>query len=159
MQSWGLYGVEELDMSSAAQDGSSDDSLLFAFTRILPNLREIDLSNTDTFSATLEKVIKACSRLEKITWHNIPESSEMEIDGFDLRHATNLKEMYMDGAEFYCPINFDFHYDLDATIFLFPKCGSNKLERVSIRNATYGNGVYERIAVSQKSRCGGSAAT
>lgn len=65
MQSWGLYGVEELDMSSAAQDGSSDDSLLFAFTRILPNLREIDLSNTDTFSATLEKVIKACSRLEK----------------------------------------------------------------------------------------------
>ena len=53
------------------------------------------------------------------------------MDGVDMRLATNLKEIYMDGAQF-CGCNDD-----KPDTFLFHKCIHNNkvLERISIRNA------------------------
>ena len=108
-------------------------------SKILPNLRQIDFSNSNTGLSGLRQLIQICSRLEKITWNKIPSSSRVDIDGVDFEKATNLKEIYMDNAEFFDDVNPN---GRNNTIFLFHKCGSNKLERVSIRNATYGNDVF-----------------
>ena len=145
----GLIGVVSLDLSSstpAPPNRSIDISLLYLMAHILPNLRQINLSNFNTRLSSLRELIQNCSRLEKITWKKIPSSSGMDINGYDLEKATNLKEIYMDDAEFF-PCPFMFHQSsLEShkypRIFLFHQCGSNKLERVSIRNATYGNAVY-----------------
>lgn len=145
----GLTGVVSLDLSSstpAPPNGITNNYLLYFMAKILPNLRQIDFSNSNTGVSGLRKLIQNCSRLEKITWNNIPASSGMDINGYDLEKATNLKEIYMDDAEFFaCP--FMFHQSsleshIYPRIFLFHQCGSSKLERISIRNATYGNAVY-----------------
>jgi hypothetical protein len=78
--------------------------------------------------------------LEKVTWNNINRSSIVSIDGTDISEATNLREIYMDESTF-------FHNNLDDETlsdlknhpdrFLFHKCGSTVLERVSIRNAKW----------------------
>ena len=41
---------------------------------MLPNLREINLSNTDIQSYQLEAFAKECSRLEKITYNHSSDS-------------------------------------------------------------------------------------
>ena len=53
------------------------------------------------------------------------------MDGGDMRCATNLKEIYMDGAQF---CGFSHGNEDDPGIFLFHEC-SSKVERISIRNA------------------------
>ena len=69
-------------------------------------------------------------------------SSIISYDGADMSSATNLKEIYMDGAQFY-----DLLYPFQAWVFenddipdffhkfLFYRCSSKVLERISIRNA------------------------
>jgi len=80
--------------------------------------------------------------LEKITWTNI--NFDVSLNGEDIKYARNLKEINMDDS------NFDSYEhevaemsDLNnrPTIFLFHKCKSQVLERVSIRNGKYNGGV------------------
>ena len=139
-----LYGVISLDMSSPppSTDIRYDNGLCYSFSLILPNLRDINLSNTSFPSASLYSFSTNCPNLEKITWHNIDcKQSVIYIDGWDMRQATNLKEMYMDGSVFtvdtvepheYSELENDEHSD----IVLFCQCRT-KLERVSIQNAKW----------------------
>ena len=65
-------------------------------------------------------------------------SSIISYDGADMSSATNLKEIYMDGAQFYdddLPYARAFENDDTPDIFLFHQCSSTVLERISIRNA------------------------
>ena len=139
-----LNGVVSLDMSSPILEWSSI-SFYEALARILPNLREIDLSNTECQpSSAIRAFSRECPRLEKITWNstNKPLSSA-NIDGDDVTEATNLKEMYIDNAVFKTGyINnirglSDLENDGHSHIYLFHKCGSKVLERISIKNARY----------------------
>ena len=83
--------------------------------------------------------------MEKLTWHNIDRNqSAIDIDGRDMKHAANLKEIYMDNSAF--AVDYvdkrhrlsDLENDEHSNIFLFHKLFSSKpLERVSIRNAKW----------------------
>ncbi|OEU11632.1 hypothetical protein FRACYDRAFT_244750 [Fragilariopsis cylindrus CCMP1102] len=101
--------------------------------KILPNLREINLSHICTSTDVLYNVSNQCPYLEKVTWNNIryyTNDACVGMSGWDMRTAKNLKEIIMDNSEF--------QFDLDIIRkdrFLF-YCCSNALERVSISNAT-----------------------
>ena len=67
--------------------------------------------------------------------------------------ATNLKEIYMDGAQFYdddLPYARAFENDDTPDIFLFHQCSSTVLERISIRNARDGCGGNIGSTITQK---------
>ena len=146
-----LNGIVTLDMSSpTATEYSlgriSARRLGFALSMLFPNLREMNLSNQILSEEFLRKMSKTCVDLEIITWNNMTGASTVHIDGTELRHANNLTEIWMDNAEFQATSRHDFflhQYSLSdmentahAGIFLLHQC-SNKLERVSIRHATY----------------------
>ena len=103
--------------------------------KILPNLREINLSNICTRRDVLYNVSNQCPHLEKVTWNNIRDYTNdacVGLSGWDMRTAKNLKEIIMNNSEF--------QFDLDITrkdrLFY---CCSNALERVSISNARWLN--------------------
>ena len=108
--------------------------------KILPNLREINLSNICTSKDVLYNVSNQCPHLEKVTWNNIRDYTNdacVGLSGWDMRTAKNLKEIIMDNSEF----QFDLDCYIDITRkdrFLF-YCCSNALERVSISNARWLN--------------------
>ena len=150
-----LPGVVALDMSLPV--GSSRPykyGLIDRFSAMLPNLREVDLSNTrhrDDGSGPLRIFFRDCSCLEKLTWDNINFSSVVTISGYRwMDYASKLKELYMDDSVFYdqgqspsTPNLIEKMSDLEneehAGIFLFNECTSKVLERVSIKNAKYGS--------------------
>ena len=119
-----LYGIVSLDMSSAppSTDIRDNNELNYTYLYFLP---------------------KIFPNLEKITWHNIDrKQSAIEIDGWDMMHATNLKHIYMDGSVFYVGDDgrdkfSDLENDEHSDIFPFHKLSSKLLERVSIRNAKW----------------------
>ena len=150
-----LYGIVSLDMSSPPTSKKIEDAFIWYFCYIppiLPNLRDINLSNNSFSSAYLLELSKNRPNLEKITWHNIDcDQSVIDIHGSDMGQATNLKEIYMDDSAFFFRGNnerdklLDLENAAQSKIFLFYQC-STKLERVSIRNAKwyeplYGHGV------------------
>jgi hypothetical protein len=108
--------------------------------KILPNLREINLSHICTSTDVLYNVSNQCPHLEKVTWNNIryyTNDACVGLSGWDMRTAKNLKEIIMDNSEF----QFDLDCYIDITRkdrFLF-YCCSNALERVSISNARWLN--------------------
>jgi hypothetical protein len=65
---------------------------------ILPNLREIDLSNA--YITRLRCFSYRCPHLEKVTRNNINKDSYVELDGCNMQHSNNLKEIIMDDSEF-----------------------------------------------------------
>ena len=141
-----LNGVVSLHcFSVSTTEYISDSSLPFMLARILPNLREVDLSTTGCYYHVLDHISTTCARLEKVTWNNIDRSSAISVDGAEMNSATNLKEIYMDGAQFYDLFNdsdhdtYDFEDDDHPDIFLFHRCRSKVLERISIRNARDGS--------------------
>ena len=148
-----LNGIVTLDMSSSTATErslgrSSAERLGLRLSRLFPNLREMNLSNQILPETFLRIMSETCVDLEFITWNNLTDASTVHIDGTELRHANNLTEICMDNAEFQATSRNDFFShqyshqlsDMENTahagIFLFHQC-SNKLERVSIRNATY----------------------
>ena len=141
-----LYGIVSLDMPSlsSCRDMGNYNYLCHFFPLILPNLRDVNLSNTSSSgsSTPLSYFSQNCFNLEKITWHNIDrDQSVIDINGLYLRHAANLKEIYMDDSNFLfrgneCDKLLDLENDAHSNIFLFYRC-STKLERVSIRNAKW----------------------
>ena len=147
-----LHGVVSLDISSPTEmteDGVYDTNVLPNYlTAILPNLLEINFSNTKFDSNSMRKFCGRCPRLERITWNNIksvrPNVSPW-LNGSMMHGAKNLTEIYMDDCEFFI---YDYqpfitNSDGDAySEYIFHCCCENKvLERVSIKNAVvvYGN--------------------
>ena len=70
-------------------------------SNILPNLQQINLSNTGSGYEALSSCSNRCIRLEKVTWNNVNISSSVSINGTDIDKATNLREMYMDESSFF----------------------------------------------------------
>ena len=145
-----LQGVVALDMSLPVGGASHDysDFLCHRLGLLLPNLRELDLSNTHHHHGpeSLRTFFGLCSRLKKITWNNINRLSLVTIGGGGWMNCTSkLKEVYMDDSEFYDnerELEVDRMSDLEneehAGIFLFYKCTSKRLKRISIKNAKFG---------------------
>ena len=150
-----LYGVVSLDISNPTTPYLPDDwdyFICFLFSKILPNLRDVNFSNTGFPSASFRYFCTKCPNLEKITWHNstlttrynlkAERKSKINIDGRDMMNATNLKYIYMDGSVFEVgdvkrDKLLDLENDAHSDIFLFHKFSSKLLERVSIRNAKW----------------------
>ena len=153
-----LYGIASLDiynMSSLPPSTTMEENdLCNFFSSILPNLRDVNLSNNGLSSESLYEFSRKCPNLEKLTWHNIDRNqSTICIDGWDMEYAANLKEIYMDDSVFSLNPDDkpDEYSDLEnyehSNIFLFYQCRT-KLERVSIRNAKwYFFGVRDYIVV------------
>ncbi|OEU14193.1 hypothetical protein FRACYDRAFT_240726 [Fragilariopsis cylindrus CCMP1102] len=112
---------------------------------ILPNLREINLSNLCTNSVgigiySVGHVLNNIPHLEKLTWNNFIDyydDASARLSGWDMREAKNLKEIIMDNfnSEFRMPI---WIIDNTRNTCLFFYC-SQALERVSIRNLIWGS--------------------
>ncbi|OEU11631.1 hypothetical protein FRACYDRAFT_244749 [Fragilariopsis cylindrus CCMP1102] len=105
---------------------------------ILPNLREINLSNICTNS--VGHVFYNIPHLEKLTWNNFIDYTNdvrVRMCGWDMRELKNLKEIIMDdfNSEFRMPMSM---IDNTRNIFIFFRC-SKALERVSIRNLIWGS--------------------
>jgi hypothetical protein len=142
-----LDGIVSLDMSSPPPSTNiEDDYLCYFLSPILPNLRDVNFSNNGFSCIFLRIFSEHCSNLEKITWHCIDrKQSAIDIDGCDMGHAANLKQLYMDDAVFGLENAgarhqlSDLENDEHSNIFLFHHfSGSSKLlERVSIRNAKW----------------------
>ena len=135
-----LNGVVSLNwLGSGSTEDIRDFSLpSLTLARILPNLREVDFSTSGLSYHTLAAFFKGCVNLEKVTWHNFGQTSYISIDGQDMTSATNLKEIYMDSAQFYDDVlSYARAFENDDTpdVFLFHQCQSKVLERISIRNA------------------------
>jgi len=139
-----LYGVVSLDMSSPPPSSVMKNNYICShMAKILPNLRDVNLSNNGFGDSSLSRFSSNCPNLEKITWHNIDnDQSTIDIGGWNMERATNLKEMYMDDSDFEVDCVDELHQlsDLEnvehSNKFLFFHC-STKLERVSIRNAKW----------------------
>ena len=150
-----LHGVVSLDMSSQSKTVAAGNDwkpcLCNALGSILPNLCAINLSGTKYYCRHLEVLIMQCPHLEKITQNSIDQSLDISMDGFDMRCAQNLKEIYMDDSVFYCGLPrqlSDLDTDQYSNTFLFHRC-STKLERISIRNAMYSPGIGTTTVVPQ----------
>ena len=143
-----MEGIRSLNMSlpqstattttTTTMAPTNDSRLPRALLCIMPNLLEIDFSNT-SMGANILRNFKAgsCPRLEKVTWNNIDRISKFKMTGFHMGYITNLIEIRMDNSNF---IYYDFvmsYLDSHPETFLFHRCGSKVLERVSIQNAKY----------------------
>merc|ERR1712232_666536 len=116
------------------------DCLPVALSFMLPNLREINLSNTNYKNGrVLEKFVERCPRLQKITWDNINDTL-IFLSGKAMQGAGNLREIRMDDSKFcyFSRLEKSQMSDLNnyPNIFMFREC-NKVLERVSIRNAYY----------------------
>jgi len=137
-----LKGIRSLNMSSLPSTTMvpMNNSLTRALSRIMSNLHELNFSHT-TFNIgnVLIGFSLHCRHLEKITWTNI--NKNVDLHGFGLGFARNLKEINMDDSNFKIMLEQEEEEMSDLnnhpTIFIFHECGSTVLERVSIRNAKY----------------------
>jgi len=134
-------GVKSLNISLLSQTRLRLwDSLPRALSCMVPNLCELDISNTTFNHSILACFIERCPHLEKITGNNMGYSKWRYIttSGEEMKSATNLRELIMDNPIF-CSLDAIEMSDLNNhhDIFLFHQCGSKVLERLSIRNAKY----------------------
>jgi hypothetical protein len=136
--------ILSLDISLPMRIGRVDDmhSLLSALWNILPNLLELDISDTCgcglVMVLALNKFSNHCPYLEKITWNNIMRHFVLDGGGI-VSSSNNLRVIIMDDSVFYCSQSqLDQTSDLknhrDQVLFVY--C-SKVLERVSIRNAKW----------------------
>ena len=155
-----IGSILSLDMSMSFSMAYDDDLykspmlIVLALSKILPKLREINLSNISTDTDVLSNVSHHCPDLEKVTWNNIRDDQFVKLNGWSMRTAKKLKVIMMDDSQF---DRTDYHaedeweeeemllLDLDnhRNKFLFYHC-STALERVSIRNAN-----WEDIGIQQ----------
>lgn len=128
-----LLNVTSLDMSFSPADRNRNVNhrLLKPLMYFLPNLRELDMSNfgsslaLDAFCTRLSEIAFHCHDIESFRHDGafIPYSGQTSLN-----HFKNLKELYLDDA-LVCLVGF-----LPGG-FLLSSC-NNKLERVSLKNAT-----------------------
>ena len=142
-----LHGVVSLDISSPTEIKEHGvyygiNALPHYLADILPNLLEINFSNTKFTSNSMRKFCRSCPCLEKIAWNNIKLIRSIVgpcLDGGSMFEAKNLKEIYMDNCEFYsdCSDYQQFtNLDGDPHSYIFHFYSKNKdLARLSIKNA------------------------
>ena len=112
-----------------------------AFASMMPNLREVNVSSCRNHWPLLKEFSKQCSRLEKLIYNN-QQFTCISANGKDIYmvNAKNLRELTMDNSALFGSEGMsDLDTDEHSTIFLFHKCGSTVLERVSIKNARWYN--------------------
>ena len=130
-----------MDISSSSPDVSliGYDAFPRILRDILPNLREINLSNTSFDNEVFSDFSQKGVHLNKITWNNISYDSNISINGVDMRDSNNLTHICMDDSIFsvgsQCILMSDLENGNYSTIYPFHKLTSSVLERVSIRNA------------------------
>ena len=83
---------------------------------LLQSLREVDFTNIVANSDTIVKVCENCSRLENITIHT---NKTLNLDSYAMLDLEDTEDAAV------------------SSTFLFYKCSSTVLERVSMRKATY----------------------
>ena len=131
-----LDGIVSFDLSSPSKLSRVNCDFLHRLSSMLPNLQDINLSNIrgEFFDSVLGSFATRCPRLERITWNNIDIDCDIYMDGCDMRKATNLREIMMDGAVFTGIIS-----DLEnhPDFYLFCRWKSQVVERISIRHAKY----------------------
>lgn len=108
-----MTGIVSLDMSSPLPiSGDVVPTSLYQVVSLprilaymLPNLQQLDCSNTRMSSCMLREFALQCPRLEIIKRNNIPDETDnihlnISTDGYDLRLMSNLKEIYVDNCFF-----------------------------------------------------------
>ena len=146
-----LDGIVSLDFSSPSNEHSYESypGLLVALSCMLPNLREIDMSNSGMncsyHYSILNVVTTKYPRLRKITWNNIGPNCCICFGNLEIFENTkHLKEIILDEATF--NTGWDEHNTMDEmsdltrypSIFLFCDDGFGQVvERISIRNASW----------------------
>ena len=105
-------------------------SLLSGLAAIMPNVQRINLTGVNLGRDTLWCGLGRWRLLTKITWCGIGPFDDVYISGRNMEGLKNLREIYMDDSCF----SMDLSPVPDRVIF--HRC-SKKLERLSIRNATY----------------------
>lgn len=132
--------IFSLDISSSLLTTLPNHSLCYALSHMLPNLSEIDLSNTDTSSIILTNFSQNCPRLEKVKWNKIQYINFIFLSGSTMKYSDNLKEIVMDDSCFFCWNNTTKERMSNAEnypdIFVFHQC-CKVLERFSLRNAKW----------------------
>jgi hypothetical protein len=133
--------ILSLDLSSYSSPPSNVcNYFALALSKILPNLCEIDLSNTCLHMRALRGFSENCPLLAKITIHNIDcQYSYVFLNGYGMISSNNLKAIYMDDSNLSIP-NKEEISNLNNPAFnnrfIFHYC-CKTLERVSIRNTKW----------------------
>merc|ERR1711862_258764 len=114
-------------------------SLIFGLARILPNLRELTLS--DVKCPRLRPFSQDCPSMETVIFRRV---TDIDVTGIDLVGPRCLKNVYVDDSYFLIAGNTfgeklsDLQSPTNQTFAIFWHCNST-LERVSIRNTKWYN--------------------
>ena len=141
-QPFQLDGIVSFNFSSTFQFSYVNSCVLHQLSSMLPNLREINLTNIGGkgFDEVLSRFLHFAPQIERITWNNIDSPSDVYINGCDMAEATNLREIIMDGSCFTCGgFGIEKISDLEnyPHSFMFYHLRSQVLERISIRRAKF----------------------
>jgi len=136
-----ISNIVKLDLSIPQQADSKQNGVVYAnvvkvLSSLLPNLEEVDCSFMRTGQSTANDVCKHCPRLERFQWNH--PGADLFIVGQDFKHCSNLKELYLDNASFFC--TGDTREVIEngcKSNVLFCDKGCHDLERVSIRKCKY----------------------
>ena len=128
-----MNGIMSLDLSAGSR--ITIDPLTSALFSMLPNLRQVDMSNKYISPRFLRtELFRNCPSLEKLTIHN---STGFCLSTFGMVFSSNIKEIYIDNSYFDVHENTELVHMGDLNdhqdTFMFQYC-CNALERVSIRN-------------------------
>jgi hypothetical protein len=92
-----MKGITSLDLSTQSPQNINDIIVQF-LPDFLPNLREVDVSNTGVRCFIFFVLSENCPLLEKITSHN--NNSGFSSCGYDICLSDHLKEINMDNSLF-----------------------------------------------------------
>jgi hypothetical protein len=107
--------------------------------RMMPFLREINLSNASVSDSSFLYFVDECRTLENITWNNNHESTW--ILGNVFMRCNNLKELYMDDSIFFSAtvVEAALEDEGNRVCCILYRCNT-KLERVSLKNLKISDG-------------------
>jgi hypothetical protein len=130
-----MNGITSLNFPSSPGLYSSNFELLSSVMKILPKLREVDLSGTVINTSIINELSNNCRLLEKvvISFKNI-FSDLINLSGLAMSDSRYLKEIHMNNIDFFIRLrDKDKISDLNnhRNVFIFHHC-CKSLERVSI---------------------------
>lgn len=141
-----LPGVTTLDVSTSprASNKQVHYSPLMGLSLLLPNLRNVDLSNVSAPAGVIKAFCKNSPNLHRVAWNY---SRSLIMDGKGMATAANLTELFvdhsrLDGRSFrfmYEPQVADLFEEEQAddmmNLYLFMDC--RRLERLSMKNVSW----------------------
>jgi hypothetical protein len=146
-----IQDLNILDLSLPSTNSKKEKKLRVcvfkALAPLMPNLRQVDLSNALVSQTILTDFARFCPHLEKITWHGHQTSAYVKpvfplggfLSGMDLRFFKSLKEIIMDDSTFNC-LGVENHAVMlfsestPTSRCIFWLCNA-KLEKVSLKNS------------------------